>query len=215
MGVVDLGAVSGKISASHGQSGDTLHHRAPLGKTQPFVVQEVEGLVLSIVELWRHNRAAIVGAEIVHDQFGFGFSKRTLCVKSSRFVIIEGPAVRAIRSVLGNRGDVADSAELGSIAVLAYPDLLDRIEGGKEFGRRNTRANIHGANAIDGDRQQARLGACNGDVAGGVGLHADQDLPFTPWVGDLNVSPAGHRDGVACPSYSLAPPADAGPTIDP
>jgi hypothetical protein len=27
-------------------------------------------------------------------------------------------------------------------------------------------------------------------------------------------APAGHRDGVACPSYSLAPSAGAGPTIE-
>ena len=39
--------------------------------------------------------------------------------------------------------------------------------------------------------------------ASGVGLHADQDLPFTPCVGDLPVSPVGNR-GAYASSFTAA-----------
>src|SRR5260370_38417252 len=86
--------------------------------------------------------------------------------------VIECAAVTMIRTSTRDCRDIADTAELRRVGVLADSDLLNGIEGREELRRGNAGADVHCADTVHRHRQKAGLCAGDGEISTRVRMHA-------------------------------------------
>ena len=87
-------------------------------------------------------------------------------------MILEDPAMKLIAAAFGNRGDVANAAEFGSVVDFTHADFGDAVERRKKLCYGSAVPCTHGADAVDGDREHVAIRAGDRNKAVVVDFHA-------------------------------------------
>src|SRR5207249_171383 len=106
--VSDLRWIRREIATAQRQRRHVFRQNLLARQTQALVIREKECPVFK-------DRPASERSEIVHDQLGHLRAKRIARSKGGILVILEDPAMKLIAAAFGNRGDVTNAAEFGSV----------------------------------------------------------------------------------------------------